>query len=186
MRARSAAEPDMSRAGIGARLVLFSGPPGVGKSTLSYALARHTGWPVLAKDQIDRTLERLDLAHLPRTTGYDVMLDLAELQLRNGASAILDAVFPRQGFRSRASEIAARNGCRMCAVVCACSDRALWQGRVEGRPEMVAGWTPADWVEAQRVEASFEPWTDAHLLLDASQPLDQNVCALLRYVGAAP
>lgn len=186
MSARSTAEPNMSRAGIGARLVLFSGPPGVGKSTLSYALARYTGWSILAKDQIDRTLERLGLEHLPRTTGYELMLDLAELQLRNGVSVILDAIFPRRGFRGRASEIAARNGSRMYAVVCACSDRPLWRSRVDNRPEMVAGWTPADWTEAQRVEASFEPWTDAHLLLDSTQSLDQNVRALLRYVDAAP
>lgn len=35
-------------------LVLFSGPPGVGKSTLSYRLANELGWGIITKDQIER------------------------------------------------------------------------------------------------------------------------------------
>lgn len=173
-------------AAIPPRLVVFSGPPGVGKSSLSYRLARETGWAVLARDQIDRTLDTLgrDLVSYPPLTAYHVIFGLAELNLRNGVSLILDAVFPAPDFRERVIAIAREEGARFYAVVCYSSDRALWRRRMEGRPEMVRGWTPATWADAERVESAYVPWPTPHLPLDAAQPFDANVDALLRYVSS--
>jgi len=166
-----------------ARLVLFSGPPGVGKSTLSSALSRHTAWAVIAKDGLDRTLESCAPAAWSPLTAYRLMLDLADLNLRNGASLILDAVFPKAEFRQEAREIAARHKALFHAVVCHCSDLDLWRRRVAERPMMVAGWTPADWAEAHRVAQTYEPWTGPHLLLDAGDPLQANIDRVVQHVS---
>jgi predicted kinase len=163
-------------------LVLFSGPPGAGKSTLSYALARRTGWAIIAKDAIDGTCERLDLADWSPIAAYQIMLDLADLNLSHGVSVILDAVFPKSGFRRQAIDSATRRQAQFHAIVCHCSDLQVWQRRVRKRPEMVPGWTPADWDEAQRVAAYFDAWTGPHLLLDAASPLEHNLTVLLRAI----
>ena len=175
--------PDLVLAAVAApRLILFSGPPGVGKSTLSYALSRRTGWAVMAKDGLDRTLETLDAGGWSPITAYQLMLDVADLNLRNKVSVILDAVFTRGGFRRQAMDIAAQHDAQFRAVICHCSDPDLWRRRIEARPEMVPGWTPADWAEARRVAANYEAWTSPHLLLDAVDPFESNLDRLLRYV----
>jgi len=166
------------------RLVLFSGPPGTGKSTLSYALSRATGWAVIAKDGLDRTLESRSADPWSPLIAYHLMLGIADLNLRQGTSIILDAVFGRVDFRRQVSAMAAQHGARFHAVVCHCGDAMLWQQRVEERPEMISGWTPADWAEARRSAASFEPWADPHLLLDAADPLTFNLDLLLQQVTA--
>lgn len=167
-----------------ARLVLFSGPPGVGKSSLSYALSRRTGWAVVAKDGIDRTAETCAGSLWQPIWAYHLMLGIADLNLRNGVSLILDAVFPKQAFRLQAMEIAAQHNARFLAIVCQCSDRRLWRSRVEQRPEVVPGWTPANWEEAQRVATYYEEWHGPHLSLDAAGAFDENLARVLRYVQA--
>jgi len=159
------------------RLVLFSGPPGMGKSALSYRLSRETGWAVLSKDGVDQGLKVCPAC--PPVAGYDVMFSLAALNLGNGASVILDAVFGLPDFRRRAIDLAARYGARFHAIACFCSDHELWRRRVESRPEAVRGWTPADWAEAERVAGYYQPWTSPHLTLDAAWPFEHNVALLL-------
>lgn len=170
------------RKGSGPHLVLFSGPPGVGKSSLSYRLAHETGWVVAAKDLFDQTLKLHGPAHYPSTLAYDLMFDLGALNLSLGVSVILDAVFPRQAFRTRAMELAVEHRAQFHAVVCWCSDRVLWRQRVESRQQMVPGWTPADWAEVERVAGYYEPWTTPRLTLDATAPFEENAAALLKAV----
>jgi len=168
------------RAAPSPRLVLFSGPPGVGKSALSYWLSREMGWAVLSKDGVDQGLKVCPTC--PPVAGYEVMFSLAELNLRNGASVILDAVFGLPDFRRRAIDVAARYGARFHAIACFCSDHELWRQRVERRPEAVRGWTPADWAEATRVAGYYQPWASPHLALDAAQPFAHNTALLLAAV----
>jgi len=166
---------------VPSQLVLFSGPPGVGKSALSYRLSRETGWAVLSKDGVDQGL-KVCPASCPPVARYEVMFSLAELNLGNGASIILDAVFGLLDFRQRAIDLAARSGARFHAIACFCSDRELWRQRVESRPEAVRGWTPAHWIEVERVAGYYQPWKSPHLALDAAWPFEHNVALLLTAV----
>src|SRR4051794_36422368 len=90
-------------------LILFSGPPGVGKSSLSYKLARDTGIAILTKDQIERTLINSKLASDTGRLAYDLLFETAEFNLQRGASVILDAVFGTNNIRSRLLKIATDN-----------------------------------------------------------------------------
>jgi predicted kinase len=163
------------------KLVIFSGPPGVGKSTLSYALAQRTGWALITRDGIDRGLEKAEAFH-PRA-GYEVIFELSRLNLQNNVSIILDAVFTTKAIRDQIIAIGNESKADVYFVVCTCSDERIWEDRVKKRPEMVAGWTPADWNEVQRVRELYEKWEKPHLVLDSVNSLDENIQKLFRYIG---
>lgn len=166
-------------------LILFSGPPGVGKSSLCYRLARETGTALLTKDQIERTLRDSKLASETGKLAYDLLIQTAEFNLRHGASVILDAVFGTNNIRSLMMKIAGESDALFYGIDCVCSDEQVWQQRVETRPEMVPGWNPAGWAEVQRVRGYYEEWSYPHLTLDAMNPFEENYQALLNYLETA-
>ncbi len=165
------------------RLILFSGLPGCGKTTLAYQLARHLQVPLFAKDRIQRVL-RDQIEGSEPIHGYYLLLDLADEQLALGVSVILDAVFPKTGFRERARQMAAQHHASFRPIHCVCSDTALWQHRVATRVQLVPGWTPVGWDKVEEASIEFEPWHLPHILrLDAVNQLDENMKQALTYIG---
>lgn len=162
------------------KLIIFTGPPGVGKSTLSYKLAQTTGWALFTKDQVERSLE-LSGIHNPKAA-YDILLDLAKLNLQNNVTVILDAVFGFQSLQGRLRDMADETGAKLYIVSCICSDVAAWRKRIEERPAVVDGWTPADWEEVMKVQGYYQQWTQSVVTIDAMQPLDENIAKLFDYV----
>ncbi|MBN9391191.1 MAG: ATP-binding protein [Chloroflexi bacterium] len=165
------------------KLIMFSGPPGVGKSTLSYRLARETGIAILTKDQIERTLLTSNLASETGRLAYDLLIETAEFNMQRGASLILDAVFGTNNLRDLFIRQAAANNAAFYGIDCICSDKGLWQSRLATRPEMVPGWQPAAWTDSLRVQNYYEEWAYPHLTLDAVDSFESNYKKLLAYLA---
>jgi predicted kinase len=107
-------------------LVVMKGMPGSGKSTLSRALGRQLGWPVVDKDMFRPVLP--DGAH-----AYQVMFLQAQDLLRQGFHVICDS--PLTGLKAYAAacEISESTRAALRIVECHCSDKALWAQRLAGR-----------------------------------------------------
>ena len=170
----------------GSSLVVLSGAPGTGKSTLADAVGRATGIPAFSADWLLGALTPFGGYHLPDLLGIaeELLTTLAFRQLAQGQSAILDAPGEDVLTRNRWRGLAAAFGADLRVVVCVCSDPALHRQRVEGRHRGIPGWHDAgDWQNVQQRLAAFPPWKGESLIVDGVQPLDRNLHAVVEYLG---
>jgi predicted kinase len=170
------------------QLVVFSGVPGVGKSTLADAVGRALGVPVFAGDWLLGSLTPFGGYYLDRglEIGAEMLTTLALRQLLLGQSAILDFPVEDPATRARWRSLAAQAGARFGVVVCVCSDRQQHRARLEGRTRGIPGWHDAgNWANVEKRLAEFPPWDGGVLTVDTIQPHDASVAAVLEYVRLA-
>jgi predicted kinase len=168
------------------KLIVFSGLPGAGKSALAEAVGKELGIPVFAKDWLEATLLRCELAPAnPEkplgSAGYEILTTLAERQLQLGQSVILDSVASTITIRAAWRTLAQKYAAHWLVIECLCSDRTVHRTRLSTRQRRIPGWHELDWAEVERVESYFIPWDEPHLILDAALPFDGNLTQALRY-----
>jgi len=113
------------------KLIIFSGLPGTGKSTLAERLARELHLPLLCIDDV--------IGEVPENPGFAfwdsriaVLLEVVETQLKLGLDVIVDSVFMNTD-RHHAQALAGQYGYRFLPIHVFVSDEALWEARVTAR-----------------------------------------------------
>jgi predicted kinase len=117
-------------------LLIFSGLPGTGKTTIARALAHETGALYLRIDStehaISRSQARRALAEVG-DMGHCVAYAVAEDNLRLGRTVVADSVNPLGLTRDAWRNVAERAEVHFLDIVVICSDRAEHQRRLEAR-----------------------------------------------------
>ena len=168
------------------KLIVFSGLPGTGKSTLAEAVGRQLGIPVFAKDWLEATLVRSELtASNPDkplgSAGYQLLTALAERQLMLGQSGILDSVATTQTIRDAWRALAEQYEAQWRVIECICSDESLHRARLTMRQRNIPGWYELQWSDVEHVKQYFVPWEGERLVVDMAVPFDENLHKSIAY-----
>lgn len=163
-------------------LVVISGLPGTGKTTLARALAPRLAACMLELDLLERPfLDRID-GDLIGWAGYEALTALACANLDSGRSVILDSVAWTNALRDRWRGIAAERGIPFQAVEMVCPDAELYRSRVLTRQAADPAKTHVGWEWVVEVRTRWwEPWSSPRLVVDTAVPVE----AELRAVQAA-
>ncbi|MFJ2709663.1 AAA family ATPase [Pseudomonas sp. NPDC087346] len=148
-------------------LIVFSGLPGTGKTTIARTLATRLNATWLRIDTIEQAIRNAGvLARDVGRGGYLVANELALNNLRPGHIVIIDCVNPVSESRQAWSDIAARTGTILLNLEVICSDVTEHRRRVEQRQADIAGLTPPTWQSV--LDHEYEPWDPAPLTLDTA------------------
>ena len=162
------------------KLIIFSGLPGTGKSTLAEAVGKDLGIPVFAKDWLEATLLRIGLKPTIKDkslgfAGYELLTVLAERQLILGQSAILDSVAGTETIRSTWRQLSRQYGADWRVIECICSDEAHHRSRLKARKRNIPGWHELEWSDVEKVKQYYPPWEDECLKLDMTNLYKENL-----------
>lgn len=138
-------------------LVIFSGLPGVGKSSIARGLADALGGLYLRIDTIEQALRTT--ARLPEViddAGYRVAGAVAADNLVAGRSVVADSVNPIELTRAAWREVAAGARAKFLQVEVVCSDVEEHRRRVETRVTDIPGLKLPSWQDVLNRE--YEPW----------------------------
>jgi predicted kinase len=145
-------------------LVVLSGLPGTGKTTIAREVARVTGAVHLRIDSIEQALR--DAGIPVESEGYAVAAAIARDNLRLGLTVIADCVNPWGLTRDTWRDVARDAGAGVLEVEVVCSDAAEHRRRVETRAPEVEGHLPPSWQDV--VDRDYHAWDRDRLVLDTA------------------
>ena len=164
-------------------LIVFSGLPGSGKTTLAYVLAARRGATYLRVDTIEQAIRNAEVLVADiGSAGYAVANAVAEANLSPGRTVVADCVNPVEESRTAWRAVAARTKSTLFDIEVLCSDAIEHRRRVETRVSDIAGLTSPTWESVQQHE--YEPWETERLVLDTALLSPEEALVLIeRHLG---
>lgn len=162
-------------------LIVFSGLPGVGKSTLAQALSEQIGATYLRIDSIEAGLAQSVLRiQRAEDAGYMAAFNVARDNLRRGGSVVADSVNPIRLTRDSWRAIGVSAQCLVAEVEVICSNPAEHRRRVDQRRSFDPGRGYPSWQDV--LEREYEVWDRKHLIIDTATATFEGCLATLKGV----
>lgn len=167
-------------------LIAMKGYAGSGKSTLSRALSRELGWPLIDKDDVKDLLDGHASAAGP--LAYDIMFNIARRQLLQGLNVICDSPLTGNISYEHAQSIAREAHASLAVLECTCSAPTLWEQRINARKLLhLPAHHQTDWASFQAFlrqphQQETYPITLPHLLVDTIQPVQECLTEVMMWL----
>lgn len=120
-------------------LIIVSGAPGTGKSTLAHRLGRRIGCPVISRDEIREGLVHANAPDDRFTTTYRLFRHIVAELVEAGATVIAEAAFQDHNWRP----LLGLGPTRILRCVSA-EQRVVRRAAHPGTPVSIADWVPID------------------------------------------
>jgi len=150
-------------------LIVLSGLPGVGKTTIARELARRLIAVHVRIDSIEEGIRR-SAAHASAPmddAGYLAGYAVAEDNLRLGHTVIADSVNPWPLTRDAWTEVARRAGTKSIDIEIVCSDERAHEHRLTSRAVDPPGLKPLTFQEV--LARDYRHWTRDHVIVDTAR-----------------
>ncbi len=172
-------------------LVVATGLPGTGKSTMAERAAQFLDAPLLAHDWAMSALRPYPALQAAmdsmepsghRMVGWSILCSMARAQLRRGSSVVLDGVAgPPEVERCRRT--AEAEGGELAVVLTECPDEGVHRSRIEVRRRGIPDWYELDWAHVQESRARWTPPDGVGLCLSATDSVEANARELCAFIS---
>lgn len=162
-------------------LIIFSGLPGTGKTTLSKQVAQQLKAFYLRIDTIEQALQEVTEHDLIGPEGYEISYAIARDNLRLGNRVIADSVNPISLTRQAWRQVAQDTNSKFVEIELICSDKSAHQQRIESRTSDIIGFKLPTWDDV--INRDYEPWAPSIKVVDtAKYSIEQSVQLILNYI----
>jgi len=159
-------------------LYIFSGLPGVGKSTLAKKLSVKTDSFFLRVDTIEQGLRGL-CDYEVVGEGYELAYSIAKDNLSLGSSVVADSVNPVMLSRKAWNKTAVDSGAHYINIEIKCSNISEHKQRLESRDNGIKNLKNPTW--EQVVNRDYHEWNQPRILIDTSgKTVDESFADLLK------
>ncbi|MFP4082136.1 MAG: AAA family ATPase [Candidatus Aminicenantes bacterium] len=147
-------------------LVIVSGLPGTGKTTVAKKMSDEMKAVVLSTDRIrKKALKELGYSERKKKRVYDEMLRIAQDLLKKGENVILDGTFFRKELRERGFKLGQRLDQRVFLVETVCPEETV-KKRIEERYKHKKDYSEANYKVYKIIQSKFDPFQSEHFVIN--------------------
>lgn len=148
-------------------LIIFSGLPGAGKTSIARDLSWQLRAVFIRVDSIEAAMKRSALKiHPAEDAGYLAAMAITAENLALGNMVVADSVNPIELSRRSWNDVAAHANVPALNVEVTCTDEAEHRQRVENRDNDIEGLDRVTWEAVQ--QRQFDPWHGDRVRIDTA------------------
>ena len=153
-------------------LIVITGLPGTGKTTIAESLAKEVDAVVFSTDKIRKMIFKKPVYNEEdKRIVYDELFSLTGKYLASGKNVILDGTFYTKTLRQRAKEVGKTFSENVYFVYCETPEELLKE-RIDKRKDK---FSDADYSVYLKMKKIFEEFEDDVIIIDTSNPVNTNI-----------